>query len=336
MTTKLPNAKLYFHDVLWSVPWDDIISERNGESKRLLEVMKEMVHVLKSCQNWDATPCAMAWLILWSRNYGITQAALALLECQLTFTGGGQHRMLEVLYRQAMELQLDLMVIANPSEASLGEIDPEKAGEVYDRLCAYLAFCANNESRYYAECTKNYALDAVDSLARFERELGSNTSQYGDSLKELQQALWGDVVGDVVATRVPRRAERRKFAHEQRNCLRRWLEHEDLAHWDHKLRIRHVRSFPALVLDDHKTVQNTLKKYKMGFGYLSYQRASAVVHGSYIGPFMENLGHGFIPSVFEPPENLEREAAHARRFTHNNTFRLLQLREGIADFCIAG
>ena len=165
--------------------------------------MKEMVHVLKSCQNWDATPCAMAWLILWSRNYGIAQAALALLECQLTFTGGGQLRMHEVLYRQAMELQLDLMVIANPGEATFGNIDPEKAGEVYDRLCAYLAFCANNESRYYGENTKNYALDTVDSLARFERKLGSNKSQYGDSLKELQQALACPRISVHLVKRIP-------------------------------------------------------------------------------------------------------------------------------------
>ena len=52
--------------------------------------MKEMGHILEPCQNWDATPCAMAWLLLWSRNIGIAQSALALLECPLIFLGGGQ------------------------------------------------------------------------------------------------------------------------------------------------------------------------------------------------------------------------------------------------------
>ena len=128
MTTELPGAKLYFHE-LWGVPWDDIISERDGESKRLLEVLKNMTNVLKSCQNWDATPAAMAWLLLWSRNFGIAQSALALLECPLLFTGGGQLRMLDVLWRQAFELQLDLMVIANPTESAFGNTDPKKTGE---------------------------------------------------------------------------------------------------------------------------------------------------------------------------------------------------------------
>ena len=137
--------------------------------------MKKMGHILEPCQNWDATPCAMAWLLLWSRNFGIGQSALALLECQLPITGGGQRRMLDVLCRQAVELQLDLMVIANPDETSLGEIDPEKVGEVYDRLCAYMAYCAKGESRYYGELAKNYALDAVDDGVRFEREVLKDT-----------------------------------------------------------------------------------------------------------------------------------------------------------------
>ena len=217
--------------------------------------MKKMAHILKSCQKWDATPSAMAWLLLWSRNFGIVQSALALLECQLLFTGGGEHRTLEVLWRQAIELQLDLMVIANPGKGSLGEIVPRKTDEVYDRLCAYLAFCARKESWYYGECTKNYALDAVDGLARFEREFVGNASQYGNSIKEFYQELWGDKVGTVGPTQVPRRAERQKGALDQRNRLRRWLEHEDLSNWDHKLRIHNVRSFPALVSGNHKSVQ---------------------------------------------------------------------------------
>ena len=297
--------------------------------------MKKMAHILKPCQNWDATPCAMAWLLLWSRNFGIAQSALALLECQLLFTGGGQHRMLEVLWRQATELQLDLTVITNPDEASLGEIDPEKAAEVYARLCAYLAYCANNESRYYDNCTKPYALDPVDGLARFERELLKDTSQYGVSVNELQKVLWGDDAEDVPPNRISGRAERRNFALEQKNRLRRWLEHEDLTKWDDELRKNSVRSFPALISDDHTSVRDTLRKYKMGFGYLSYQRASAIVHGSHIGPFMEDWRQGFIPSVIASPDDLEREAAHARRFAHNNCFRLHQLRERIAEFCIA-
>ena len=234
MTTVLPDAKLYFHDVLWGVPWDDVISERDGESKQLLKVMKKMGHILESCQKWDATPCAM------------------------------------------------------------------------------------------------------DGLARFERELVSNPSQYGDSLKEFYQELWGDNIEDIDPGRILGRAERRRGALEQRNRLRRWLEHEDLAPWDHELRRRPVKSFPALISDDHTSVRDTLRKYKMGFSYLSYQRASAIVHGSYIDPFMEDWGQGFIPSVIASPDNLEREAAHARRFAHNNCFRLHQLREWIAEFCVAG
>ena len=339
MTTKLPDAKLYFHDVLWGVPWDDVISERDGESKQLLEVMKKMGHILEPCQNWDATPCAMAWLLLWSRNFGIAQSALALLECQLLFTGGGQRRMLEVICRQAVELQLDLMVIANPDEASLGEIDPEKVGEVYDRLCAYMAYCANNESRYYIKMYEKDVLNAVDDLMDSERELLSETSKYSNLFKKLQKELWGDDVENDGPTQVPRRAERREFAKEQKNRLRRWLQHEDLAKWDDEIRNRvaqkhFVNNFPDLVAG--ASVRDTLRKFGMGFGYLSHQRASAVVHGSYIGPFMEDWGQGFIPAVIEDPEILEREAAHVRRFTHNNAFRLHQLREWIADFCVAG
>ncbi len=262
MTTVLPNTKLYFHDALWSAPWDDIISERNGESKRLLEVMKKMGHILKPCQNWDATPCAMAWLLLWSRNYGITQAILALLECQLPITGGGQRRMLDVLCRQAIELQLDLMVIANPNEASFGEIDPEKVGEVYERHCAYLVYCANNESRYYGALARRYVLDTVDDFTRFEREIVSDTSRYGD-LKELQQELWGDDVENDAPDRISGRVERQKFAYEQTNRLRRWLEHEDLVQWDRELQNRfaqkhYVKSFPDLVSDDHASLRRMI------------------------------------------------------------------------------
>ena len=339
MTTKLPGAKLNLHEVLWSVPWDDVISERDGESKRLLEVMKEMSQVMKSCQNWDATPGAMAWLLLWSRNFGIAQSALALLECRLLFTGGGQLRMLEVLWRQAMELQLDLMVIANPTESSFGNTDPKKSVEVYDRLCAYLAFCANNESRHYIKLAQKYALDALDSQQRFEKEYLGITSQYSGSLKELLQVLWGDDVENDGATHLPSRAKKREFAFGQKNRLRRWLEHRDLAKWDDELRKRfdqkrYVMNFPDLVTCE--SVRNMLRNYEMEFGYLSYQQASATIHGSHIGPFMEDIGSGFIPSVFKSDDDLEREAAHVRRFTHNNAFRLHRLQEGIVEFCVAG
>ena len=298
--------------------------------------MKEMGHILEPCQNWDATPCAMAWLLLWSRNIGIAQSALALLECPLIFLGGGQIRMLEVLWRQAIELQLDLKVIANPDELSLGEIDPQKSGEVYNRLCAYLAYCANNESRYYGELTNNSVLDAVDGQKRFERELVRNTSQDRDLHKELLKNLWGDDIENGGPTQVMSRQERRTYALKERNRLRQWLQHEDLAQWDDKLRKHPVRSFTALVSDDHISIRNTLRKYKMGFSYPTYQRASAIVHGSYIGPFMKDFGRGFIPSVLETDDDLEREAGHVRRFMYNNNFRLLQLREWIAEFCIAG
>ena len=335
MTTVLPNTKLYFHDVLWSVPWDEIISEHNGESKRLLEVMKEMGDILEPCQNWDATPCAMAWLLLWSRNFGIAQSALALLECPLIILGGGQLRILEVLWRQAIELQLDLKVIANPDESSLGEIDPQKTGQVYNHLCAYLAYCANNESRYYGELAKNYALDAIDGQKRLEQELARGTSQDSDLYKGLLQIFWGDDIEKDGSTQVLSRQERRTYAMHERNRLRQWLEHEDLAQWDDEIRKHPVRSFPALVSDNHTSVRDTLRKYKMGFSYLSYQRASAIVHGSHIGPFMKDLGRGVMPSVLEADDDLEREAGHVRRFTYNNNFRLLQLREWIAEFCVA-
>ena len=339
MATKLPDAKLYLHEVLWSVLWDDVISERDGESKRLLEVLKEMTRILKSCQNWDATPAAMAWLLLWSRNFGIAQSALALLECPLLFTGGGKLRMLELLWRQAMELQLDLMLIANPTELSLGNTDPEKTDEVYDRLCAYLAFCANNENRYYIKLAQKDALDAVDNQKRFEREHLEVASQYSDSLKELLQVLWGDDVENGGTTQSPRRSKQRKFALEQKNRLRRWLEHEDLAKWDDELRKRfgqkrYVMNFPDLVASG--SVRNVMRNYEMEFGYLSYQQSSATIHGSHIGPFLEDVGPGFMPSVIKDWDDLERRAAHVRRFTHNNAFRLHQLQECIVEFCVAG
>lgn len=114
-----------------------------------------------------------------------------------------------------------------------------------------MKYCERNESRYYGESAKNYVLDAMDGLAGFERELVSNPSRYGDSLKEFYQELWGDDIEDIDPGRILGRAERRKDALEQRNRLRRWLEHEDLAPWDHGLRTNPVRSFPALISDDH-------------------------------------------------------------------------------------
>ena len=247
--------------------------------------------------------------------------------------------MLDVLWRQAIELQLDLMVIANPTESTFGNTDPKKTGEAYNRLCAYLAFCANNENRYYIKLARNDALDAVDSQKRFEREHLDVASQYSGSLKELLQVLWGDDVENDGATQPPGRAKRRKFAFEQKNRLRRWLEHEDLAKWDDELRERfdqgrYVNNFRDLVT--RGSVSNVLRNYEMKFAYSPYQRASATGHGSHIGPFMEDLGPGFVPSVIKDSDELEREAAHTRRFAHNNAFRLHRLQEGIVEFCVTG
>ncbi len=326
MTTVLPNTTLYIPDAFWKIPWDSIISERSGESKRLVRVLETMGDTLKPCRNWDATPCAMAWLLLWSRNFGIAQSTLALLECQLVITGGGRLQMLEILQRQAVELLLDLMVIADPKEASIGNINPRQAEEICDRHCAYLAYCAKSESRYFGELTKNYTLAAVPS-GMFEHN-DSNALRLID-------ILWGDD-DEIEHPPQPKRAERRNFAMGERNRLRRWLEHEDLVRWDHELRRRKIKSFPALVSNDHISVRDRLKKYGLGWFYPIYQRASAVAHGSYIGPFMEELGErGFAPFILGLDDELEREAAHVRRFAHNNAFRLLQLRKTIADFCIA-
>ena len=62
----------------------------------------------------------------------------------------------------------------------------------YDRLCAYLAFSANNENRYYIKLAQKDALDAVDRQNRFEREHLDITSPYSGPLKEQLQVLWGD------------------------------------------------------------------------------------------------------------------------------------------------
>lgn len=327
MTDALPDSISDVPEALWKAPWDDIISEHEGETEKLLRVACNMGRMLEPCQNWQFRPGAVAWFLLWSRNFHVVQSALAALDTDLTIVQGGQLHTLEILYRQALELQLDLMAIADPRKISLGDIERENWAEVYDHHCAYLAFCANNETRYLGEMTKDYVREGTKELP----------PQYKDkNYQHWIRELWGE--GDTEDNPQDRgkkisRAEQLKFYKSERNRLRQWLEHEELIVWDNRFRKSSPDNFVGLLLGEKVSTRERLKKYGMGFGYPTYQSASSIIHGSFVSPFIGYSGWGLSLSLLGSEEDLQRQASHVRRFTHNNAFRLLNLRACIDHIC---
>jgi len=178
--------------------------------------------------------------------------------------------------------------------------------------------------------SKSYILDSLIGLAHQCKD---------DTYAQALEMMWGDKSEDDERAKKLSRSERRNMALKEKNRLRSWLNHDELTYWDHQFRKRNPKSFASfLVREDSQdksiSVRDILKRYEMSFGYPHYQRASSIIHGSFVAPFVGEVGVDFATSLLGSSRDLEAEASHTRRFSHNNSIRLLQMRDVIDAYVI--
>lgn len=311
---------------LLNYDWDEAINENaaqgevKAETVKLLESCKIQGATLRKVSNWTVTPETLAWLTLWTRNFNLLQGAIAILESLVGIAQSGQEFSLRLLWRPAFELWVTLNFILTEGVVGIVNREPEKQ-TLSERLCAYLAWCFWNDKEVAHKLTQGWRLDEIfgkgNKLPTEEEKL----------INRLMETHWGDEKAfDQERDRQTKRLVRENYLNE-RNQLRRWLQHEKLSDFEDRIRNEKPRSYFELVAPENRSIADCLRSSWSDAGYPLYQEASALIHGSTFLHHMELIDSHLFPRFAASAADVQRQASHIRRHCHFNAIILLHIQE---------
>ena len=297
---------------LGEYPWQAAIDSNEGEARKLLALCAEQSGLLTRAKSWVATPEAIGWLTLWTRNYQQMQGAISLLQSNPNVTKCGQLFTLELIWRSAFELYLQLLAIHGRSLPQQVDDDVDES-QVADRLNAYVAWSIYQDRGYANNLTQGWRLDRLMSPG------GARAAENDPRIIELMNLLWGDE--SIASEQESKKTKRslRQEAWDRKNMYMRWLHHPALEPWFEQIRESRPRNFFELISPESASVSRTLTDLlSTDAGYPAYQRASSIAHGSTIDAFLTNVSGLLMPEVAVDEERLQSAAGHVRRFSHFN------------------
>ncbi len=325
---KLEAVRLKIPEPLLSYNWDEAINVNQGETAKLLKVCKMQCETLRKPRNWLTTPETLTWMTLWVRNFNLLQGTISILESEVGIAKAGQEFTLRMLWRPAFELWVTLNFIFNESAELIRAHEIEKQ-TLEQRLCAYLAWCLWNDKEMAHKMTQGWRLDTLFGNGKAPTPGGEQKLNQGLEL------LWGDEkASDPARDRELKRRVRVNSLND-RNQLRKWLQHEKLLDFEEQIRIKRPRNYFELVDPDNKSLAGVLRSSWTDAGYPAYQEGSALIHGSTFVWHMELINDQIFPRIATSEDVVQRQASHVRRHCHFNarTIQLIQERmerEGLA------
>ena len=303
--------------------WDDAIQQTEGETSKLLYICKCQCGVLKNIIEWPSTPETMAYLTLWTRNFNITQGAISIVNNDTPgIVNAGRDFLLNILWRPVFELSIILNFILYESAApEMFRSPSNKKFSIEYRLCAYLAWSLWNDKEICHKLTQKWRLDHFYT---------DNVSENNSELKEMLNFFWGeDGNNDTDNKKMKHNVRSNSF--EMRSRLKRWLEDEKLCDFEERLRNDRPRSYFELVIPENKSLAGLLRSSWTDAGYPAYQEASALIHGCTFVGHMEPVEDCVFPKILSSDEDLQRAAAHVRRYCHINMITLSELHKRLVD-----
>ncbi len=294
--------------------WRKAIDEAEGFEKDLRITQIKTLNLLNNINDTEVTPARLAWMNLWTKCISQLDGMSALLLGNSAF-------MVEVLERIALETFLHALTICQP----LKQVAGKSSETIVDRLCAFTAWALSEDMKHTIEISHRSNLDMVWNPAP------ARDIKYHPQKREVFEKLFGEITieTDPVCLKVGR-ARQEAELRDQRRRLDTWLKTPELIVWLQKIQVITERvkpnavSFFALMNEDDKSIRKRMKSLGIGFGYISYQKASMIIHGSTIEQLNLTQLNRIVPKISSTQEYLEMSAESVRT-TCNNTAMLLAL-----------
>jgi len=129
---------------IWDRNWEDAIDKAEGIEKTILVFQARAANLLKSIDDFKATPDRLAWLSLWTKAFSAIDSVWGALERNSEYV-------LEIVSRVAFETLLHVKTIAEPLTDNITNLTPDSYKKATDRLRAYTVWCCWNDQQYYKE-----------------------------------------------------------------------------------------------------------------------------------------------------------------------------------------
>lgn len=301
-------------------PWNEAANSSEGETRKLLFLCEEQAVLVKRFESHAATPEAVGWLTLWTRNWQQMQSVIALLQSEPAVTRGGQVFALELIWRSAFELYLQLLTIHG---RGLPQVADEylDVDQVLTRLNAYVAWSVYQDRGQAIKYSKAWRLDqAMDSA-------GAKAVEDNPEAIEIMKRLWGD---ESIVTELETNEKKRHLEDEAQmrvDAYRKWLKHPKLEIWYKRIESEpRPKDFFGLVSEAAPSIRNAMDKvFSTDVHYPIYQRASSIAHGTSIDEFLAYVSGHLMPNIVADEDRVQTSAAHVRRFCHFNSSSLAAL-----------
>jgi hypothetical protein len=277
----LQDLKL-FVPVVDSAAWDTALEEAPADEKPFIRRQAQLCTLLDRVRNTDASPEVIGWLSLWSRCFGICDAARGAFLRQTTIGLG-------FLERPAYELALQTECIF-------------EGNSLIDRLRAYVAWCLAADRDYLT------TLANPDHLARAYDQLPTRTLL--NSLKSADPktaALFGDIeeLSDQEADFDRDQTLRKTQTKIQ--LINEWMSDARLTPWTTRIdtlrdrkRSKNAIEFYALFNETESSVYKRLTDpngKNARYAYLAFSRGSAILHGSTLDRSLRLNANGVAPLI---------------------------------------
>lgn len=259
--------------------WEAALADSPDDERPLIRRQLRLSQVLARFERAEASPEVVGCLSLWSRCFGLCDAARGAWDRQ-TLLGLG------FLERPAFELALQTEVVFEAADAN-------------ERLCAYVAWCLDADRRYWAALAQDDHLQCA-----FDPRPARDHARALMNLHPEVAAMFGEVevAGDheaEVELDTTRRTAEGKIAR-----IDAWLEDERLAPWaariatlQRKHNKKHGIQFYALFNETESSVYQRLNKNDSKHAYLAFSRGSSILHGSTLDGSLRLDAAGVAPLV---------------------------------------
>lgn len=307
-------SKLLFElPELWALDWKDLIETSEGERRAIFSSLAKTTASLHKASKWRPSAETLAWITLWSRNWVLSISAIGALDSKSPL-------LLEILWRAAFELNLQLSAIINPNAPGVLPVNKLKNEEIIglkDRLCAYTAWALVNDQKYLSSLLRKNTLKQIYNI---DKEYDEQTEA---TLEPLNVALWGDAERPIVGKdAAEERRKTRENLFSRRNKIIDLLADAKLKNWRNRIEIDKPRTFFSLLSKFDSSIMQRIKSIGFEFATALYDRPSSLLHGSTIEGFVDLSGPNISPEAAISQVHAEREASNIRRYCHNNGFAL--------------
>jgi hypothetical protein len=322
----------------WQLPsvpeaeeWHRGIQELEGLTKKAAIARAQGYLLLKEIHEKHVTPERLGWVNLWAKTINALESAILAADNKSGY-------LLQAISRPALESFIHVLVIIDPARDAadeqplaenvslLSKTSKYQSKKVIERFQAYTAWCLWCDRDYYRRVLRDN--DAIWDPQPAREYVYKNKSGEFDAV-DLFTGKPEIELNEHKLKQGQAKTEKEYLDKIQR--IDEWASDPSLAPWWKKIRSipkKGDKFYQLFMTDGH--MREVLQKNELDLAYLSYSRASQVLHGSSFEQFIllgDSLSAPRLPG-FEPADN---DDLYDEIISNSKTiFFLLRLTNGFA------